>query len=88
MLTSGSSASVAAKATGAVNTSELPAPAPMPAPVAPNAAWPLVPVTVPQVAMPFATHATLPVSVTPAGSGSLTVTFSASDVPVLVTVTT
>ncbi len=88
VFTSGSSARFAANATGTVNTSELTVPAPMPAPVAPKPDWPAAPVTVPQVAMPLAAHVTVPASVTPTGSASFTVTSSASDAPVLRTVTT
>ncbi len=77
----------AAKPTGAVNTIVLPAPASTRADVAPKLACPVVPVTVPQLDVPFATHVAFAASVTPAGSGSVTVTFCASDSPVLDTVT-
>ena len=61
------------------------APAAIVAPLAPNAAWPLVPLTVPHVALPVATHVASADSVTPVGSGSLTVTLCASDGPAFVT---
>ena len=87
VLSSGSVDRPAAKATGAVNTSELPTPAAICAPVAPNAFWPVVPVTAPQLAAPMAAQVALAVRVTPAGSGSLMVTLVASDTPPCVRVT-
>src|SRR4051812_47099185 len=87
ILTRGSVVSPAAKATGALSTSELTPPAGIVAPLVPNAVPPAIPDTVPQVAMPVGVHATVPVSVTPAGSASLTFTASASLMPPLVTVT-
>ena len=87
VLSSGSVVIAAANATGAVNTSELPAPAAICAPVAPKLVWPARPVTVPQLALPFATQVAFAVSVTPAGNASLTVTLVASDRPPCVTVT-
>ena len=77
----------AAKATGAVNTRELPAPAAIFAPVVPNSDCPVVPVTVPQLATPIATQDALAVRVTPAGNGSVTVILVASDKPPWVIVT-
>ena len=87
VLTSGLALRPDANATGAVNTSALPAPTSMRAPVVPKLVCPAVPVTAPQLDVPPATHVALAVSVTPAGSGSAMVTLSASDTPVLVTVT-
>ena len=75
-------------ATGAVKVRELPPPALIEAPVAPKLVCPALPVTVPQLAVPAGTHSGVAVSVTPAGSGSLTVTESAADGPPLVTTTT
>lgn len=86
VLTSGSVASPAAKATGTVNVSTLAAPATMTAPVAPKPVWPAVPVTVPQFDAPLAAQVALAVSVTPAGSASATVTLLAVDTPLLPTV--
>ncbi len=77
----------AANATGAVNTSALAAPASMRASVEPKLVWPIVPVTVPQLDVPFATHVAFAASATPAGSGSVTVTLNASVTPVFATVT-
>jgi hypothetical protein len=74
-----------ANATGAVNVSELPAPAPIDAPVAPKLVCPVVPVTVPQAAVPAATQLALALSVTPDGRGSDMVVLVASDGPALVT---
>ncbi len=71
-----------------MNVSELPAPAPIVAPVVPKPPWPAVPVTLPHVAVPAAAQVTVPPSVTPAGSVSLTVTDDAADGPPLVTTTT
>ena len=65
----------------------LAAPAAIVAPVVPKLVWPVVPVTAPQVAAPVGAHVALPPSVTPAGSGSATVTLLAFDGPALVTVT-
>ena len=76
-----------AKATGTVNVSALPAPAPTVAPVVPKLFWPVVPVTVPHVAVPTATHVAFALRVTPAGNGSVTVTLLALDGPALLTVT-
>jgi hypothetical protein len=56
------------------------------APVVPKLLWPVVPVTVPQVATPLATVA-LAFRVTPAGNGSVTVTLLVFDGPALVTTT-
>ena len=77
----------AAKATGTVNTIALAAPALTRAAVAPKFVWPVVPVTVPQLDVPPGAHVAFAASVTPAGSASVTVTFSASLRPVFVTVT-
>ena len=85
VLTSGLVTMPAAKATGALNVSELPAPAPSVAPVVPRLVCPVVPVTVPQVAAPAGTQAAFADSVTPAGSGSVNVTLPALDGPALVT---
>ena len=74
-----------ANATGTVNVSELPAPTPTVAPVVPKLVWPVVPVTVPQLETPTATQVALALRVTPAGSGSETVTLIAFDGPALVT---
>src|SRR5437764_261754 len=74
-----------ANATDAVNVSELPAPAPMDAPLVPKLVCPVVPVTVPQAAVPAATQLALALSVTPDGRGSDTVVLVASDGPALVT---
>ena len=76
-----------ANATGTVNTSEFAAPALTRAAVVPKLVWPDVPVTVPQLDVPLATQVAFAESVTPAGSGSVTVTLSASERPVLATVT-
>ena len=76
-----------ANATGAVNVSLFAAPAGIVAPVVPNDVCPVVPVTVPQVAVPLATQTAFALSVTPAGSGSDTVTLFAFDGPAFVTVT-
>ena len=73
--------------TGTLNVSELPAPAAIVAPVVPKLACPVVPVTVPQVAVPVGKHVAFALRVTPAGSGSLTVTLPAFDGPVFVTTT-
>ena len=88
VLMSGSSARLDANATGAVNTSESPAPVPSTAPVAANVVSPALPETEPQSAMPLTAHCTTPVSVTPTGSESLMLTLAAPEVPVLRTVTT
>ena len=87
VLTSGLAVIPESKATGTVKTNELPMPAPMLAPVVPKLVSPMPPVTVPQLALPFATQDTAAVSVTPAGSASVTVTSSASLAPVSVIVT-
>ena len=87
VFTSGSAARPGANATGALNVSALPPPAPIDAPVVPNAACPEVPLTVPQLALPDGVHVTVALNVTPAGSASVTLTASASDVPPLETVT-
>ena len=47
----------------------------------------MVPVTVPQVAVPAATQVAFAFSVTPAGNGSVTVTLVAFDGPAFVTTT-
>ena len=70
-----------------MNTSELPPPLTIVAPVALKLVCPRLPVTVPQVELPLAVHVTLPVNVTPVGSASSTETSSASVKPVLATVT-
>ena len=75
-----------AKATGTVKTSLLTPPAPMVAPVVPRLVWPVVPVTVPQVDAPLGTQTAFALSVTPAGSASVSVTFVALDGPPFVTV--
>src|SRR5689334_4272964 len=85
-LTSGSSARSGANATGAVNTSVLPPPATIVAPLAPKLVSPPAPVTVPQLELPLAAQRTSALNVTPVGSASLTETSSASLEPVLATV--
>ena len=85
--TRGSSARSDAKATGTLNTNELPAPAAIVAPLALKLACPLAPVTVPHVELPLAVQRTLPLKLTPAGSASSTETSNASLEPVLATVT-
>ena len=87
VLTSGFADMPEANATGTVNTILLAAPAPMVAPVVPNDVWPVVPVTVPQVAAPVGTQDALALNVTPTGNGSETVTLPAPDGPAFVTVT-
>src|SRR5438105_15020096 len=82
--TRGSSARLDAKATGTLNTSELPAPAAIIAPLALK--LPLAVVTEPQVETPLALQTTLPFTATPAGSVSSTETSSASLDPVVATV--
>jgi hypothetical protein len=74
-------------ATGTVNTSEFPAPALIRAPVVPKLAWPVVPVTVPQLDVPFAAQVALAESVMPAGNGSEIVTSNASERLVSATIT-
>ena len=88
VLTSGLAVMPAANATGTVNTSESPAPAPSVAPVVPKLVCPLLPVTVPHVATPLPVHVTVAVSVSPPAAHRLTVTLAASLGPVFVTVTT
>ena len=87
VLTSGFVVSEDANATGTVKVSALPAPAATVAPVVPKLACPVVPVTVPQFDVPLATQTALAPRVTPAGSGSVTVTLAAFDGPALVTTT-
>ena len=87
VLTSGLVDIPAANFTGTVNVSELPAPAPTVAPVVPKLVCPVVPVTVPQVAAPAATHVAFAFRVTPAGNGSEIVTLPALDRPAFVTTT-
>ncbi len=87
VLTSGFVDMPDANATGAVNTSALPAPTLMRAAVAPKLVCPVVPVIVPQLDVPFARQTAFALRVTPAGNGSATVTFCASDTPVFCTVT-
>ena len=82
----GSATMLAANATGTVKTSLLAAPAPIDALVVPKLVCPVVPVTVPQLAVPLATQVAFALSVTPAGNASVTVTFVALDGPPLVTV--
>ncbi len=77
-----------AKATGTVNTSELPGPAPTMPLVMLKLVPPMLPMTGAQVALPFAVQETFAVSVSPGGSRSVTVTSRASLAPELVTVTT
>jgi hypothetical protein len=77
----------AAKLTGTVNVSWLPAPAAMVAPVVPKLVAPVRPVTVPQVAAPAATQVAFADSVTPVGSASVTVRLPASLGPEFVTPT-
>lgn len=84
-LTSGSAVRLEANARGAVSVIELPAPAPIVAPVAPKVVWPVVPVTVPHVATPAGTPVTFAVSVTPDSKKSDTVVFVAFDGPLFVT---
>ena len=88
VLRSGLSARLAANATGTVKVSRLAAPALMRAPTAEKLACGALPVTVPQLALPAATQVTVPLSVTPSGSESLTEILSASDTPLLAMVTT
>ena len=87
MLTSGLVASPDAKATGTVNVSLFAAPAAIVAPVVPKLVCPVVPVTTPQFAVPAATQVAFAFRVTPAGSGSVSVTLFAFDGPAFVTVT-
>ena len=87
VLTSGFVDIPGANATGTVKTIVFAPPASTRALVAPKLVCPVVPVTVPQLDVPFAMHVALAVSVTPGGSASVTVTSSASVVPVLATVT-
>ena len=87
VLTSGFVLIAAENATGTVNTSAFAPPASTRAAVAPKLVWPVVPVTVPQLDVPPARQVAFADSVTPAGSGSATVTFSASLWPVFATVT-
>jgi hypothetical protein len=75
-----------ANLTGSVNTRRLAAPAAIVALVAVKLLPPVVPVKVPHVAVPAATHVAVPVRVTPAGKLSVTVTLLAFDGPLLVTV--
>src|SRR5215471_1313053 len=77
VLISGSSIMVGANVTGAVNVSRLPPPL-IVAAVVPKVVWPIVPVTAPHVAAPVGVQVTVPVSVTPGGNASFTVTLSAS----------
>src|SRR4029453_14770926 len=87
VLTSGLVDIPAAKATGTVKTIVLAPPGTTTAPVVPKLVCPVVPVTVPQLDAPFATQIAFAVSVSPAGSASVTVTPDASVVPVFSTVT-
>ena len=87
VLTSGFATIPDANATGTVNVSVLAAPTPTVAPVVPKLVWPVVPVTVPQFAVPEATHVTFADNVTPAGNGSETVTPVAFEGPALDTTT-
>jgi len=77
-----------AKATGTVNVSALPPPALTRAPDVPKLVPPAAPVTAPHSDVPEATQVALAESVTPAGSGSVTVTLVASVRPPLLTTTT
>src|SRR3569833_2075426 len=86
VLTSGSTTSAASNATGTVTVSVLAAPAGTIAWASEALASPAVPVTVTQLAVPAATHVTGPRRRTPAGSGSSSVTSSASDSPVVASV--
>ena len=70
-----------------VAVGNLPMPAPSLATVVPKLIPPILPVTRPQLALPFAVQETLAVSVRPGGSRSVTVTSAASLTPVSVTVT-
>jgi len=88
VLTSGSVTRLAENATGTENASVAAPPPGITALVALNDVWPAAPVTAPQFAPPPATQVTVPVSVTPAGNASVTVTLSALVAPVFVTVTT
>ena len=87
VLTSGFVVMPGANATGTVNVSALPAPAPTVAAVVPKLVWPESPVTAPHTDVPAATHVTFAESVTPAGSGSVTVALFAFESPVFVTTT-
>jgi hypothetical protein len=82
-LTSGSVASDAAKATGSINVRVLPAPAATKAPVTEKVDCPAAPLSVPQLALPLATHVAAALSVTSGGSVSLTETSRASVGPPL-----
>ena len=84
VLTSGSVVMPAAKATGTFRVS-TPVPAPSCAPVTPALVPPTTPCTVPQLALAEDAQVTVPAMVTPAGSGSLTVTATASLMPVFAT---
>ena len=77
-----------AKATGTMNTIVLAPPAFTRAPVVPKLVCPVVPVSAPQLDVPFATQVAAAVSVSPAGSASVTVTANASVGPLFTTVTT
>jgi hypothetical protein len=87
VLTSGFVSIPAANDTGAVKVRLFPPPAVIEAPVVPKLVCPVVPVTVPQLAVPAATHVALAVKVTPAGNGSVSVTLVAFDGPEFVTIT-
>ena len=85
VLTMGLAVIAGSNATGTVNVKKLAAPAEICAPVVPKLVWPAMPVTVPHTATPAGTQVAVPLSVTPAGNGSFTVSASASDGPALVT---
>ena len=87
-LTNGLAFSAGENATLTLYAKLLPAPAPTLAPVAENVPLPELPLMVPHVALPVATHVGTPVNVTPLGRLSVTLTPLESDRPVLPTCTT
>jgi hypothetical protein len=87
VLTSGFVVRLDANATGTVNVSWFEAPVGIVAFVAEKLVWPVLPVTVPQVAVPAGVQVTVPASVALAGSVSLTLTCVAFAGPVFFTVT-
>ena len=86
VLANGSAVKSEAKSTAIVNVTALPAPAATLTPVAPKFDPPTTPLSVPQLAVPVATHVGVAASVTPLGNGSLTVTPLALEGPALVNV--
>ncbi len=87
VLTSGLANMPDANATGIVKTIVFAPPASTRALVVPKLVCPVVPVTVPQLDVPFAAHVAFAASVRPGGNASLTVTSSASEMPVFSMVT-